>query len=72
MQITLRAARVNKGYTQQEAADAIGTTKDIISNWERGVSFPNVLMLQKIEEVYGVSYKDILFFTREYRLKRNY
>ena len=66
MQITLKAARVNKGYTQQKAADLIGTTKDVISNWERGISFPDVRMLKKIEEVYEVSYQDLLFLHTKY------
>lgn len=66
MQITLKAARVNKGYTQQKAADLIGTTKDVISNWERGISFPDVRMLKKIEEVYEVSYQDLLFLHTNY------
>ena len=61
MQITLKAARANKNYTQQQAAELIGTTKDVISNWERGISFPDVIMLQKIEDVYGVRYKDLIF-----------
>lgn len=38
MAITLRAARVNAGYTQMEAANKIGVSKESISNWERGVS----------------------------------
>jgi transcriptional regulator with XRE-family HTH domain len=66
MQITLKAARINKNLTQQEAAEAIGTTKDVISNWERGKSFPNVIMLEKIEQIYGVSYKDIIFLPQSY------
>ena len=65
MQITLKAARVNKGYTQSEAADLIGTTKDVISNWERGKSFPDVLMLKKIENAYDVTYQDIIFLHKK-------
>lgn len=61
MAITLKAARVNKGYTQREAAAIIEVTEDTISNWERGKSFPNVPQLKKIEEVYGVTYNDLIF-----------
>lgn len=61
MQLTLKAARVNKGYTQTEAAILLETTKDVISNWERGISFPDVRMLKKIEIVYGVTYQDLIF-----------
>ena len=61
MAITLKAARVNKGYTQREAAAIIEVTEDTISDWERGKSFPNVPQLKKIEEVYGVTYNDLIF-----------
>lgn len=61
MAITLKAARVNRGYTQREAAVLIDVTEDTISNWERGKSFPNVPQLKKIEEVYGVTYNDLIF-----------
>ena len=36
MQISLRAARVNAGMTQEAAARAIGKSKDTIRNWESG------------------------------------
>ena len=61
MAITLKAARVNAGLTQIQAGEKIGVSNDVISNWERGLSFPNALQIQKIEEVYGTLYNDIVF-----------
>lgn len=61
MKITLKAARVNAGYTQRQVAQKLKVSKDTVSNWERGKSFPDVLILQEIENLYGVSYKDIIF-----------
>ncbi len=61
MAITLKAARVNAGYTQMEAANRIGVSKESISNWERGKSYPDVPQLKKIEELYKVDYKDLIF-----------
>lgn len=61
MAITLKAARVNKNLTQEDAAKLIGVTPDIISNWERKVSYPNIPQLKKIEQVYDVSYNDLIF-----------
>ena len=61
MPVTLKAARVNKAYTQAVAARLIGVTEDTISNWERGKSFPNVPQIHKIEEVYGIPYNEIIF-----------
>ena len=34
--ITLKAARVNAGMTQDEAAGFLGKTKQTIVNWENG------------------------------------
>ena len=61
MAITLKAARVNRGYTQDAAAKIIGVTVDTISNWDRGKSFPNVPQLKRIEEAYGVTYNELIF-----------
>lgn len=61
MQITLRAARINAGLTQREAGKAIGVTDDVVSRWERGITFPDALQIRTIEKVYGVSYNNLIF-----------
>lgn len=61
MAITLKSARVNKGLTQVKAAELIGITVDTLSNYERGRSFPDVPIIKRIEEVYGVPYNDLIF-----------
>lgn len=66
MPITLKSARVNKNLTQVEAAKLIGITVDTLSNYERGKSYPDVPVIQKIEEVYGVSYSDLIFLPKKY------
>ena len=38
LQITLAAARVNAGFTQEEVAKKMGISKQTIINWEKGVS----------------------------------
>ncbi|MBD8915942.1 MAG: XRE family transcriptional regulator [Pseudobutyrivibrio sp.] len=66
MAITLKSARVNVGLTQVKAAEKIGITVDTLSNYERGKSYPDVPVIQKIEEVYGVSYSDLIFLPKNY------
>ena len=61
MKVTLKAARVNKGLTQIEAAKMIGVTVDTLANYEKGKTFPDVPVLKKIEEVYGVGYNNLIF-----------
>ncbi|MBO5238692.1 MAG: helix-turn-helix transcriptional regulator [Lachnospiraceae bacterium] len=71
MAITLKSARVNKDLTQAQAAKLIGITVDTLSNYERGKSYPDVPVIQKIEEVYEVSYSDLIFCPKQ-RLNRKY
>lgn len=66
MAITLKSARVNVGLTQAKAAEKIGINVETLSNYERGKSYPDVPVIQKIEEVYGVSYSDLIFLPRDY------
>lgn len=60
--MTLKALRVNAGYTQVEAAKALDITPETLSNWERGKSFPTVPQIKEIEKLYSTIYADIQFF----------
>ena len=40
LQITLAAARVNAGFTQEEVAKKMGISKQTIINWEKGKNMP--------------------------------
>lgn len=62
MKLTLKALRMNKGYSQEEAAKLIGVSTDTLANYERGVTYPDVPIINKIEEVYETKYDDINFF----------
>lgn len=61
MAFTLKALRINKGLDQKSAAREIGVSVDTLSNWENGKTFPNVPQIKKIEDLYSVSYGDIIF-----------
>ena len=64
IQMTLKAARVNAGLTQEEAAKAIGTSVSTLKKWENSTSFPRQPQIMKMCEVYKVSYDDIFFDSR--------
>ena len=66
MKVTLRAARANANLTQAEAAKKLNVSKDTISNWETAKSFPDALKIRDIEQVYGISYDDIIFLPFNY------
>lgn len=60
-QITLRAARINAGYTQKEAADMLGISKTTLVKWEQGRTFPDAIAVSKICALYRTHYDDICF-----------
>lgn len=59
--MTLRAARVNAGLTQKQAAKMLNISVDTLRNYEKGRSFPNSQKIKLIESVYNVSYNDLIF-----------
>lgn len=59
--ISLKAARVNANMSQQEAAHRIGVAVSTLRNWESGKTFPNQPRIEKLCEVYGITF-DVLFF----------
>jgi transcriptional regulator with XRE-family HTH domain len=59
--MSLRAARINAGLLQEEAASKIGISVYTLANYENGKTFPDVPVIQRIEQVYDVEYKDIFF-----------
>ena len=66
MSMTLKAARVNMGFTLVDASKKLNVSKDTLSNWERGITFPSVKQVKDIEQVYGVSYNDLIFLPKEF------
>lgn len=61
MPITLKAARVNCGLNQKQAAKLIGVSRTTLMSWEKYHSFPNVMHLHAIETAYNIKYDDIIF-----------
>ncbi len=59
--ITLRAARINAGFTQVEVAEKTGYAVSTIRNWEQGKSYPKQPAITVLCELYGVSYDNINF-----------
>lgn len=63
---TLRTARERIGLNQKEAAVQLGISEDTLSNYERGKSYPDVPMIQKIEELYKIKYDQLIFLAKQY------
>ena len=68
MSMTLKAARVNRGLNQEEAAKMLGISRTTLQAWETYKSYPTVAQLPAIESTYNVKYDDIIFLPSDYAL----
>ena len=55
LKITLKAARVNAGLTQEEAAEKLGVSRDRLLRWENGITEPPYTAVINMCKVYGCS-----------------
>lgn len=67
--ITIKAARVNAGLTQRQAAKRLGIAYQTLSNYESGASIPRVDMLEKMSKLYCID-KQYIFLGKQYALVR--
>ena len=54
IQISLAAARVNAGLTQEDVAREMRTSKQTIVNWEKGKTSPDVPQARRLSELYNL------------------
>lgn len=61
-QVGIHIARLRKaaGLTQVELADRLGVTFQAVSNWERGVSMPDIGKLEELSTLLNAAIDDIL------------
>ena len=64
-QITLKAARVNAGFTQEKAAELLHVAPKTIVWWEAGRRFPTVDKVYEICKLYNVKFDDISFLPKD-------
>lgn len=56
----IAAARREKGWTQQELADAIGVAQQHVQRWEAGVHRPSIEVLMKMGDALGVEWTTLV------------
>lgn len=61
MKITLKAARVNRGLTQEDVAKELKKSKTTIVNWENGKSTPDIETGKALAALFGCSVDDLIF-----------
>lgn len=59
MKITLKAARVNVGLTQEQVAEKIGVSKHTIINWEKARSYPKKYAIEALCSIYQIDVEDL-------------
>lgn len=66
IKITLAAARVNAGMTQEEAAKQMKVDRSTIRRWEKGIKSPDYDESQELARIYNLPF-DYIFFGRKTR-----
>lgn len=56
----IKRKRKEKGITQKELAEMLSITDRAISKWERGLSCPDISLLQELSKILGVSVVELL------------
>ena len=59
--ITLKAARVNAGLTQQEVANELDVALSTVRNWENGTTMPKLPYFVKLCQLYNMPMDSIFF-----------
>ena len=52
---TVFSLRTEKGLKQEQLAEMLGVSAAAVSKWERGNAYPDITLLPKIAEIFGVS-----------------
>lgn len=59
--ITLKAARVNAGLTQQDVAKELNVAISTVRNWENGVTTPRLAYFVQLCKLYNMPMDGIFF-----------
>ena len=51
----IKKARQEQGLTQEAAAEALGVSRQTISNWENSRTYPDILSVIRMSDLYAVS-----------------
>ena len=51
----LQSARKAAGYTQEQAAELLGVSRQTVSNWENEKSYPDIISVIKMSDHYHIS-----------------
>ena len=56
----LKAARTDAGLTQEQAAERLGVSRQTVSNWETGKTYPDIVSVVKMSDLFHISLDRLL------------
>ena len=56
----LKDARMKSGFTQETVAEKINVSRQTISNWENEKSYPDIISVIALSDLYSISLDDLL------------
>lgn len=69
IKLTIKACRINAGYTLVEASDKLEINKSTLSKYENDSTDISISLLNKISDLYQMP-KDYIFIGKKYELNR--
>ena len=58
--MSLKSKRIEKGFTQGEAAEKCGITQGRLSHYETGIRQPKPMILKKLSQVYNCTIDELI------------
>lgn len=56
----LKDARISSGLTQEGVAEKINVSRQTISNWENEKTYPDIISVIALSDIYSISLDDLL------------
>jgi transcriptional regulator with XRE-family HTH domain len=56
----LKEERITKGWTQDELAEKLFVSRQSVSKWENGLNYPNIEIIIKISDLFGLTIDELL------------
>ncbi len=56
----IKQARLKAGLTQEQVAEALGVSRQTISNWENEKTYPDIISVVKMSDLYHISLDHLL------------
>lgn len=58
--MNLKRLRLQHHYTQEEVAERLGVTRQVVAKWERGDSTPDIHFCMKLAQLYDVTLDNLV------------